>query len=59
MDKCEVCGNPATISVQDYTSQRPEKSDDGKVFNRVMPIGQPHPLCEEHKRPAQRVAVPQ
>ena len=51
---CEVCGEPAVVSVCDIRETEPVVSD-GKVFANWERVGEPRHYCKKHRQPGKLV----
>ena len=53
VDKCEVCGQAATVFIRDMKEVPMGPND--KEYSKFEPYGNFHPFCEEHKRDSKTV----
>lgn len=46
---CEICGNPATVTVRDSIESDPKTDEHGVSWATYRP-GEPHHYCNDHRR---------
>jgi len=52
MKTCEVCGAPDAFDVWDIRETEPITTEKGERFRAWEQVGEPHSLCEAHRRTA-------